>query len=575
MSKLSAEEREIREILIAANSGEATVGQLQRLDDLIVADQRLARYCAKVVDQQASLAWHASHVDRPAITRLAESQAPVEALASTSPASSTWRRPKLGMVATAASLAFVLGAGVTGLLWFGADSGAIPSPWPRPEGLVLADVKEYEAQLVRTTGCLWDSSSTGSRQIGAALGSGESLDLLEGLAGIELSWAGGGSANLSLEGPAAMILNAHGMPTLRFGKLTGNVTSRGRPFELETPFGRLIVSDYGSVGVSTFGNDAEVHVFGGSVSLETAWISTGAREGESIHLAAGEALRLHAKPDGEMSSERGAAEQEYFVAQVSMATDVLVVPSKYVQAVKRAKPLGYWRLERDAWPLVPNAMGGLYECQVNGSIGTSGHTGNQIVEFGLTDQGGDILCNDSFADAIVDNYSLELWIKPSHYHVGALVSLVGDRDERTGVIPHGMLLELGGSGRMPTAVHHPGRIRFLHRSPASDDREVGTSCYSQEPYTLRRWQHVVAVKDGPAMRLYMNGELVGEGQDAKPLAKGLRVLVGRLYPDSSRSVRPFIGQLDELAVYDRALTPQEIAEHYELIKPKTVRKTSI
>jgi hypothetical protein len=159
--------------------------------------------------------------------------------------------------------------------------------------------------------------------------------------------------------------------------------------------------------------------------------------------------------------------------------------------------------------------------------------------------------------------------------VGALVSLVGERDEHTGVIPHGMLLELGGSGRMPTAVHHPGRIRFLHRSPASDDRELGTSCYSEEPYTLRRWQHLVAVKEGSAMRLYMNGQLVGEGEDAKELPRGLRLLIGRLYPNSPRSVRPFIGQLDELAVYDRALSLKEIAEHYELIRPKTVNKTSI
>jgi hypothetical protein len=169
-------------------------------------------------------------------------------------------------------------------------------------------------------------------------------------------------------------------------------------------------------------------------------------------------------------------------------------------------------------------------------------------------------------DAIKDNYSIEFWIKPSHYHVGSVISLVGDPDTPTGIIPHGFLLELGGTGLIPTAVHHPGRTRFLHRSPASNESELGTSCYSAEAYTLRKWQHVVASKDGARMRLYINGRLTGEGEDSTPLPARMRLLVGRLYP--SRQVRPYIGQFDELAIYDRALTPEEIAQHYRKVRPE-------
>jgi hypothetical protein len=256
-----------------------------------------------------------------------------------------------------------------------------------------------------------------------------------------------------------------------------------------------------------------------------------------------------------------------------MASDALIVPPKYVAAVKAAKPIGYWRLERDAWPTVPNEMGSRFECQVNGSPGRTGGLGNQALEFGVNDEGGNVLCSEVLDDAIGDSYSLELWLKPSHYHVGAVVSLVGDPETPTGVIPHGMLIEMGGTGLIPTAVHHPGRVRFLHRSPASNDRELGTSCYSESPYILRKWQHVVAVKDGSAMRLYVNGQQVGEGSDANELPAGLRLLVGELYP--SRGVRPFIGQLDELALYDRALKPAEISRHYHLIRPKSSGKPSI
>src|SRR4051794_20590792 len=152
-----------------------------------------------------------------------------------------------------------------------------------------------------------------------------------------------------------------------------------------------------------------------------------------------------------------------------------------------------------------------------------------------------------------------------------MISLVGNTPMPSGTPPHGMLLELGGTGKIPTATHHPGCIRFLHRSPASDT--LGTSCYSKSPYTLRKWQHVVATKDGAKMRLYVNGELAAEGEDASELPSGLRLLVGRLYP--SQGVRPFIGQLDELALYNRALRPQEITAHYRLVRPALADQSSI
>lgn len=136
-----------------------------------------------------------------------------------------------------------------------------------------------------------------------------------------------------------------------------------------------------------------------------------------------------------------------------------------------------------------------------------------------------------------------------------------------------MLVELGGTGRIPTANQHPGCIRFLHRSPAGRNTNLGTSCYSETPYTLRKWQHVVATKDGAKMRLYINGELVAQGEDPSELPSGLRLLVGKLYPGSGD--RPFAGQLDELAIYNRALTLEEIGTHYHLIRPKRADASSI
>jgi hypothetical protein len=216
-------------------------------------------------------------------------------------------------------------------------------------------------------------------------------------------------------------------------------------------------------------------------------------------------------------------------------------------------------------------MGSRLPCHVEGALGRTNYQNNQTIEFGVTDQGGEIVSTDVIDDSIHDSYSIEFWMKPSHYHLGAVVSLVGEPPTPGGIIPHGMLVELGGTGRIPTAIQHPGCIRFLHRSPASNI--AGTSCYSETPYVLRKWQHVVATKDGANMRLYINGELVAQGNDPSELPSGLRLLVGKLYPGSSD--RPFAGQLDELAIYNRALTPEEIGTHYHLIRPKTANSSSI
>ena len=237
---------------------------------------------------------------------------------------------------------------------------------------------QYEARLVGSTACLWDGNSMGSHQIGSGLASGESLHLLEGLAEFKLNWAVSGRATVSLEGPAAMMLTSEGMPTLRFGRLTATISTAHRPFVLETPVGRLVLAEYGSIGVSAFGNEGEIHVFDGTAVLEPAW-RTPDEESMPLKIEAGQAIRVRPGDDGQPSITHHSADADYFAAQVSMASDGLAITPAYVKAVKKAAPVGYWRFERDKWPVVPNAMGGPLACQVTGALGRANFHGNQSV----------------------------------------------------------------------------------------------------------------------------------------------------------------------------------------------------
>ena len=568
MRTRTAREREVSGLVIAANSGEATEEQLTRLDELIRTDSNAAHYAAQLFDQLAALAWQGSvrgesHEQSACKLFAAELAAdPGIAIANSTrritPAGHRWLWPTI-----AVGIGFLLGGWTATTAFRAVESDVATTP------LTSVTQPEYEARLTHSTACLWEGSSVASHDLNRGLATGESLHLLEGLAEFKLDWSHGGHATLSLEGPAAMMLSSDGMPTLRFGRMSATVNTSQRPFVLETSIGRLSLADCGAIGVSGYGNEGEIHVFSGAAKFEAAWRSPD--QTSPLTIDAGQSIRIQTGDNGEPQITWHKADAEYFAAQVSMTSDALVIPPTYVAAIKKAQPLGYWRFEHDDWPSVPNAMGPRLACHVEGSLGRSVYQNNQVAEFGVTDQGGEIISSEAIDDPIHDSYSIEFWMKPSHYHIGAVVSLVGEAPSPGGIVPHGMLVELGGTGRIPTWNQHPGCIRFLHRSPASN--VAGTSCFSETPYTLRKWQHVVATKDGANMRLYINGDLVAEGQDPSELPSGLRLLVGKLYPSST--FRPFIGQLDELALYNRSLTPEEIGTHYHLIRPKKADSSSI
>ena len=219
---------------------------------------------------------------------------------------------------------------------------------------------------------------------------------------------------------------------------------------------------------------------------------------------------------------------------------------------------------------IPNEVGDEFRGVVFGSTSWAQQGNNRAIEFGAG-LAGDVIharveSSDTFGDQIADSYSIEAWVKPSHYHLGTLSSLVRNSDDTKQPAAHGALLELGGPLTTPSTIEHPGRVRFLHRDPPSGEPLAGTSCFSQAPYNLRRWEHVVAVKDGGEMRLYIDGELVAKANDNTKLAPNMTLLVGQL--DRNRDWRRFVGQLDELAVYNRALSDGEIRTHFRLVRPR-------
>ncbi|MDQ1329708.1 MAG: LamG protein [Candidatus Poribacteria bacterium] len=128
-----------------------------------------------------------------------------------------------------------------------------------------------------------------------------------------------------------------------------------------------------------------------------------------------------------------------------------------------------------------------------------------------------------------------------------------------------------------TWVVHPevrsdGTFRWLLRT----DGGATIFDFSAGAVEWEKWMHYAGVYDGKKGTLYINGENVGEGNGGVRLAKdwGSGARVGRTIDNA----RPFTGLMDDLNIWKRALTKDEILVIMEkgpegIIKSESVSPT--
>ena len=100
-----------------------------------------------------------------------------------------------------------------------------------------------------------------------------------------------------------------------------------------------------------------------------------------------------------------------------------------------------------------------------------------------------------------------------------------------------------------------GNSKCLHLS-------VGGGSVCQGEVKLNEWQHVVGQMDSGTHRYYINGENVGEsgGKNNPPgKADTASVFIGKTHEGN----REFMGLIDEVRIWNRALTKEEVIEQME------------
>jgi len=217
---------------------------------------------------------------------------------------------------------------------------------------------------------------------------------------------------------------------------------------------------------------------------------------------------------------------------------VTVSHGPYVQAVLDARPLAYWRLEEWDGPTAAEATGRGPDANYETGIARwlEGPVSNAFSGTGTINRcvhlaGGRVTAE---VKALKTDYTAEFWFwsgVPNDWRgvTGVLCSRGGD------------VLSLGGTNSVP------GRLAFGTRTGAS-------------AIAPRTWNHVALVREGTRARVYLNGtEEPGLACEAAPAA------TGRLYFGGAEGVAETLeGKIDEIAVFGRALTGEEIAGRVRL-----------
>ncbi len=246
---------ELRTLCSATVEGTLTPEQSRRLEELVLADPAARRFVVEQLNLHASLKWAAG--DPQMLGR--ESEAPAEPLRS---ARQEPRPPKNRLAKVAG---WVVAASLLVGIGFGAYSRTLPRDF---------------ARLVDANGCKWESGTLPTES-GARLGIGR-LRLAEGVARVVFD----NGAELRVEGPADIELQAGNRCTLHAGRLVAHCPETARGFFVDTPSASL--KDLGTeFGVSvTDGKTADVQVFEGRVDV------THGKTGQVEKLLTGRGMRF-------------------------------------------------------------------------------------------------------------------------------------------------------------------------------------------------------------------------------------------------------------------------------------------
>jgi len=567
----TADQVELSALLAALREDQLSPSQWERLERLLADDVEARRYYIHSMEMSANLYWSTiAESDRHSLEKLGLPMLPENF---------PRKSPLLGFLAEGAdrmgqmihwptfpTMLMLFVVSILALLVM--FPGMVP--WDMrgqisPAPVAVADV-DFVGRLSRTIDCKWANGGAG-RQQGAWLVAGRELQLTDGIAEIALD----GGVRLILQGPATFLPRSPAEGHLAAGALTAWVPASARGFTVQTPL--LTVVDLGTefaVSVDP-SRETEVHVFEGAVETSVKEDNTPKTVSQVVRqrkrLSAGQGL--HVRHDGK---------------QVKEVTKVKTPPSKKPAFVRvgeldkwpaapapRLDP-GYRRWQAyharrlndpdlvlcydfedaaDGW--VRNAVGQQCHGQLAGEPMPAWSAGRWHNKMGLVWKGGtgQVVVADAPCLRLDGDFTVSLWCRPDALppDEGVFPFLVKGRYPNRN---YSLWLGYGGEGSKP----------HIHWSTNSTD---GAHHRTHGRTTIQpgQWYHVVGIHQRNRMRLFLNGH-----EDMKPFAASEDVATTDeplTIGWSLEAEKPwaFQGIMDDIAIWNRALSPKEVKEAFE------------
>jgi Concanavalin A-like lectin/glucanases superfamily len=432
----------------------------------------------------------------------------------------------------------------------------VPPEVARPTAKVdVVDIADGVAMVVRLEDVRWAMDDGRIPKEGEVLPKGR-LRISEGRA--KLSMLSG--VTVIIEGPADIDLLSVDRIACNRGKLRARVPEGAEGFvvsgpgtavvDLGTEFGVNVSADGKSRG-KVFEGQVEAAVLGASGALKHSQVVQ--EESEAFEIDPGSGL---------ISPLTG---PEDFVASLDAPSEPLTLAPGYRDSVLGSRPLCYWRFESDAGGKIPNEILAGPPLLVTGPIRLAGSTtGNRCAVFAPGEQNQSLLMDGLWKPERSPGYAIELWFLSETIGHAALASMIFPK----GTTNHFSLVELTSANRL--TLFRPASVRFLYRWPPG--RGGGYNIFSDNLYVPFHWHHLVAQIAGGRMELYLDGEAqASQPIDTAGSTEFCQVVLGRLTTlTDSQEIhhtgyrRAFVGLMDEVALYNRPLTPEEIAAHRRL-----------
>lgn len=311
---------------------------------------------------------------------------------------------------------------------------------------------------------------------------------------------------------------------------------------------------------------SSLFVFNGAASAST--VDLNGRSREEAVVGKGTSLNI-----GERLGKCDAPAGTFTRVPRPLPTDASIADPAYATAVAADQPVASWRFEEtNAKGQIP-ATHGSQPLDLMESATLAGPPGRRFLAVDDLQRRGFAYAASPVATLTREGFTVEcLVFSASESYASALILESATlAAPSSGSIHHAPQLcaieRMGRMGERIGHVHPDYALRAVLRYPGG--YEGGTNVYSSRSHLLHSWHHAALTYDGDTMRLFLDGQLTDQTEASfQWQTDSVRPIIGRLQPVPQDELRQWIGGIDEVAIYPRALDPEAIRRHYSSLRQR-------